>query len=264
VAVLKVNTGLYRSREGESPRRFGAMTATTSRHRALADAHRVRIVEELRAAEGGLDAAELADRVGLHPNTVRWHLGILADAGLVGSSPAARARPGRPRTLYSLEPEPAEHGTDEHRLLATVLTGALAASEDGAVRAEEAGEAWGRYLLARDPLERVRGDGVEEVVELLDQQGFEPSPRRRDPHGALPVPRARGVAARGRVCGAQGADHRCALVARQRPRGRRPGRLRPAGISASRGSRAGVARRSARVGGRACRRRSRRPSSRAR
>jgi predicted ArsR family transcriptional regulator len=43
------------------------------------------------------------------------------------------------------------------------------------VRAEEAGEAWRRYLLARDPLERVRGDGVEEVVELLDQQGFEPS-----------------------------------------------------------------------------------------
>jgi predicted ArsR family transcriptional regulator len=151
------------------------MTATTSRHGALADAHRVRIVEELRTAEGGLYAAELADRIGLHANTVRWHLGILADAGLVGSSPAARARPGRPRILYSLEPEPAEHGTDEHRLLATVLTGALAIGEEGAVRAEEAGEAWRRYLLARDPLERVRGDGVEEVVELLDQQGFEPS-----------------------------------------------------------------------------------------
>src|SRR4029453_7491863 len=96
----------------------------------------------LRPGEGGLDASELARRVGLHPNTVRWHLGILADAGLVSSAPAVRATRGRPRILYSLEPEPAEQGTDEHRLLASVLTGAVAASDDGAARAEEAGEAW--------------------------------------------------------------------------------------------------------------------------
>ena len=150
---------------------------TTTRHRALADDRRVRIVEELRAADGGLDADELGSRVGLHPNTVRWHLGILADAGLVSSAPAARATRGRPRILCSPEPELDEQGTDEHRLLATVLTVALAGTDDGAARAEAAGEAWGRYLLARDPLARPRDDdgAVEEVVELLDQQGFEPS-----------------------------------------------------------------------------------------
>jgi predicted ArsR family transcriptional regulator len=162
------------------------MTATTTRHRALADARRVQIVEELGAAESGLDASELADRVGLHPNTVRWHLGILADAGLVTSSPAVRSRPGRPRILYALAPEPTEEGTDEHRLLATILTGALAGSEDGVARAEQAGESWGRYLLARDPLARPRDDAeaVEEVVELLDQQGFEPSAHDTEIHMA--------------------------------------------------------------------------------
>jgi predicted ArsR family transcriptional regulator len=151
--------------------------ATVTHHRALGDPRRARIVEELRAAAGGLDATELAGRVGLHPNTVRWHLEILADAGLVGSAPAPRRSPGRPRILYALEPEPAEHGTDEHRLLATVLTGALASADDGAARAEKAGEAWGRYLLAKGPLARRIDDGaaVEEVVELLDGQGFEPS-----------------------------------------------------------------------------------------
>jgi predicted ArsR family transcriptional regulator len=160
--------------------------ATVTRHRALADPRRVRIVDELRAAENGLDAVELAARVGLHPNTVRWHLGILADAGIVGSAPAARTSPGRPRILYSLEPEPAEHGTDEHRLLATVLTGALAGSEDGTMRAEEAGEAWGRYLLAKDPLARGLDEdaAVEEVVALLDQQGFEPSAHEGEIHMA--------------------------------------------------------------------------------
>jgi predicted ArsR family transcriptional regulator len=159
---------------------------TTTRHRALADARRVRIVEELRDSEDGLDAHELGRRVGLHANTVRWHLSILADAGLVGSAPAVRATRGRPRILYSLEPEPAEQRTDEHRLLATVLTGALAASDDGPVRAEEAGEAWGRYLLARDPLARPADDdaAIEEVVDLLDQQGFEPSAQECEIHMA--------------------------------------------------------------------------------
>jgi predicted ArsR family transcriptional regulator len=160
--------------------------ATVTHHRALGDPRRARIVEELRGAGGGLDASELAGRVGLHPNTVRWHLEILADAGIVGSTPAPRTSPGRPRILYSLEPEPAEHGTDEHRLLATVLTGALAGSEDGTSRAEEAGEAWGRYLLAKDPLARRADDdaAVEEVVELLDGQGFEPSAHAREIHMA--------------------------------------------------------------------------------
>ena len=159
------------------------MTAATSRHRALADARRARIVDELRDATDGLDAAELAGRLGLHANTVRWHLGILADAGIVGSRPAPRATPGRPRILYSLEPEPAEHAADEHRLLATVLTGALAAEADGAERAEDAGRAWGRYLMARDPLARTNDDeAVGEVVQLLDGQGFEPEAQGREIH----------------------------------------------------------------------------------
>src|SRR5690348_579356 len=159
------------------------MAAATTRHRALADARRERIVAELREAPGGLDAAELARRLGLHANTVRWHLGILADAGIVGSRAASRATPGRPRILYSLEPEATEHAADEHRLLATVLTGALAGAAGGSERAEAAGREWGRYLTARDPLSRTSDEAaVDEVVQLLDGQGFEPEARGREIH----------------------------------------------------------------------------------
>lgn len=159
------------------------MTTSTSRHRALADARRARIVEELRGSSEGLDATELAGRLGLHANTVRWHLGILADAGIVGSHPAPRATPGRPRILYSLRPEPADHASDEHRLLATVLTGALADTADGSERAEEAGRAWGRYLMARDPLARTDDEAaVGEIVQLLDAQGFEPEAQEQEIH----------------------------------------------------------------------------------
>ena len=45
------------------------------------------ILAALEAAPGGLDTNRLAEAVGLHPNTVRWHLGVLTDAGLVHSAP---------------------------------------------------------------------------------------------------------------------------------------------------------------------------------
>src|SRR5262245_37129411 len=149
------------------------MSETLAVRRALADDHRVRIVEELRSAPDGLDVRALARRLGLHENTVRWHLGILDDAGLLDFSPAPNGKPGRPRMLYTLRPG-ATSGTggDEHRLLATVLTGTVADLPDGEQRAEEAGRAWGRYLVRRpSPLERVDdGEAVAAVAKLLDEE----------------------------------------------------------------------------------------------
>lgn len=153
--------------------------------RALSDPHRVRIVEELRAAPDGLDVRALASRLALHENTVRWHLGLLADAGLVESSPAANGKPGRPRMMYALRPGVHEtRGRDEHRLLATILTGTVAELSDGERRVEEAGRAWGRYLVRRpSPLERVTDElAVDEVTRLLDEEGFAAEAHGREIH----------------------------------------------------------------------------------
>jgi predicted ArsR family transcriptional regulator len=146
---------------------------STTVHRALADPRRAAIVDALR--ESPLDAVELGRRVGLHANTVRFHLTLLRDAGLVTSRPAATGR-GRPRILYSLEPSATHDSAEEHRLLATMLAGAVGDVPDGEERAEQAGRAWGRYLVARpQPLAPLGAAQAQEaLVDLLAQQGFEP------------------------------------------------------------------------------------------
>jgi predicted ArsR family transcriptional regulator len=126
------------------------------------------ILGALRDERAGLDANALAERLGLHPNTVRWHLGVLADTGLVDSRPEQRSSRGRPSIVYRLTPDGVAHDRDEYRLLATMLTVALASEKAGEARAYETGRAWGRELVAEPDPERA----VDAVVELLDEQGF--------------------------------------------------------------------------------------------
>ncbi len=71
-------------------------------HRALADQSRQRIVEVLRHEGRALNVREIANAVGLHPNTVRDHLNVLVEARLVKTHTEERKRAGRPRTFYEL------------------------------------------------------------------------------------------------------------------------------------------------------------------
>jgi predicted ArsR family transcriptional regulator len=147
-------------------------------HRALGDPSRTRILAALREADHPLDAHALAERVGLHPNTVRSHLGVLVEVGLVSAQAEKRTRPGRPRIVY--EPTIDAQGSAEpggYRLLAQVLASYLAGSEpDARERAEEAGKLWGRHLVERPaPLTSLSAsEGVDRVVRLLDELGFRP------------------------------------------------------------------------------------------
>jgi predicted ArsR family transcriptional regulator len=153
--------------------------AEASVHRALADERRRQIVVELQENPEGLDAQELARRLELHPNTIRWHLAVLADAGIVDSHAGERTTPGRPRIVFTIREG---SGADEHesyRLLATILTGTLSQLEDGRARAEEAGRAWGRYLVKAPPphVETSDEQATQEIGDLLDEHGFRPEVR---------------------------------------------------------------------------------------
>ena len=156
----------------------------TTVHRALADAHRARIVDELDRHPGGLDVARLARMLGVHENTVRWHLGVLADAGLVTSRRAERGAPGRPRILYTLR-EDAENGVGaDYRLLATIATGIVSELRDAEARSFAAGRAWGGYLVQRPhPGARLsEADAIQRVVDFLAGEGFRPEAEARQIH----------------------------------------------------------------------------------
>jgi predicted ArsR family transcriptional regulator len=128
------------------------------------DQQRHTILEALRSAHDGLDTNQLAEGLDLHPNTIRWHLGVLTDAGLVQATPERRHGRGRPSIVHRLTGEGIARGRDEYRLLATMLTDVVAADGNGEARAYEAGLRWGRHLQQAEP--------DASIGDLLDREGF--------------------------------------------------------------------------------------------
>ncbi|MBM3678207.1 MAG: helix-turn-helix domain-containing protein [Actinobacteria bacterium] len=136
-------------------------------HRALADPTRATLYQLLRASGQTKDVSALADGLGVHPNTVRSHLQILEEAGLVTSVFEKRVRPGRPRRLFDAMRDPSE---EEHRLLAAALAGVLEPLADGSTLAEKAGRQAGRQLVVAGAV--TGATPVARVVALLDERGF--------------------------------------------------------------------------------------------
>lgn len=147
-------------------------------HRALADGTRSHLLRILSAAAHALDAHELAEQLDLHLTTVRAHLGVLVDAGLVTSHTEDRTTRGRPRRLYeAVAGALAASDSTGYRLLAEMLASHLAGtSTDVTQDAITAGRAWGTYLVERPPPFTTRpiGTARAEVIGLLDRLGFQP------------------------------------------------------------------------------------------
>jgi predicted ArsR family transcriptional regulator len=145
-------------------------------HRALAGASRVRVLEALRG-NGSATVSELAELVGLAPNTVRLHLDQLVDAQLVIRERGEPTGRGRPRQIYSavLDADVSEGAYRElARLLAETLASVGPAAESAAMAT---GRAWGSELVAQSPAAESGPGGDsdrEQVVALMDDLGFEP------------------------------------------------------------------------------------------
>lgn len=141
-------------------------------------ASRERVLAVLRSAHTKLGVGEVAVQVGLHPNTARFHLDGLVEAGLAVRASEDRELPGRPRTLYTATPAGAGGGRRSYRLLAEILTSYLAGQAKPVQAAKKAGEAWGHFLADRPaPFQRVdAAAATRQLVATLDDIGFAPEP----------------------------------------------------------------------------------------
>ncbi len=123
--------------------------------------------------------AQIADELGVHPNTVRFHLDTLVEEGQVGlAEPDHRGR-GRPALMFQAMPGMDRGGTRRFRLLAEILTIGIATDDDPSSKALAAGRAWGQRLKPLvDPERAVDAEeSVDRLVELCDDLGFAPQLR---------------------------------------------------------------------------------------
>jgi predicted ArsR family transcriptional regulator len=124
-----------------------------------------------------LGVIDVAERIGLHANTARFHLDGLVEAGLAERAVEDREVPGRPRTLYTASSDATSTGRRSYRLLAEILAGFLSSqTPQPAKAAVKAGNAWGRYLANKPaPFEHIDSAGaIGQLVSVLDEVGFEP------------------------------------------------------------------------------------------
>lgn len=138
---------------------------------------RGRVLEVLRSASGPVGVGDIAERTGLHPNTARFHLDGLVDAGLAERAPEDRGQPGRPRMVYRPLATEVPAGRRSYRLLAEMLTSVVVETlpEPGPA-AVAAGEAWGRYLAQRPtPSQRIdAAEGIRRLSAVHAVTGFAP------------------------------------------------------------------------------------------
>lgn len=133
--------------------------------------------------------AQIADRLNVHPNTVRFHLDTLVDDGQVElAAPDHRGR-GRPALMFEAVRGMDRGGTRRYRLLAEILTIGLATDEDASTKALAAGRAWAQRLRplteAGQPVDCA--ESVDRLVELCDDLGFAPERRESDRAGETQV-----------------------------------------------------------------------------
>jgi len=87
---------------------------------------RAHVLDLLRAAGSPVGVRDIAGQAGLHPNTARFHLDALVDAGLAARAPKERTTPGRPSMAYRAVAGGETMGRRRYRLLAEMLTSLIA------------------------------------------------------------------------------------------------------------------------------------------
>jgi predicted ArsR family transcriptional regulator len=142
--------------------------------KALGDNTRYAIYLELARSAAPLATADVAESLGLHPNTVRPHLERMREVGLLDVTTEVRSGVGRPQHLYSLAPDAPSLGLEPppfpllSRMLLRLAASAGVSDDDAAAVGRSQGLAdAGEHALDASCLEA--------LVAELDLLGFDPA-----------------------------------------------------------------------------------------
>lgn len=160
---------------------------TQIRRRVEGPRRREQILQLLREADAALDLTSVADRIGLHRNTARFHLESLVAAGQVEQVATPLGARGRPPLLYRSARGWDPAGPRRYGALATALLEHLRENADPVAAAQHAGVGWGRRL-AVDELTLQDGEPTTQaLVRGLERLDFAPGPA-----SSVPSPASRG------------------------------------------------------------------------
>ena len=138
------------------------------------------VLRVLRAASAPMSITAIADELGVHPNTVRFHLDTLISDGRVEHVEPDSKRPGRTplmfRAIRQMDPEGPRH----YLLLAEILAMSLAAGRNPRAKALAAGRAWGKRVESPVPQGKKMSarESIDHLVDVLDELGFAPERRK--------------------------------------------------------------------------------------
>ena len=147
--------------------------------KALGEDTRYAIYLELARATTPRSTADVAESLGLHPNTVRPHLERMREVGLLEVAVSGRGSVGRPQHLYSLADDAPGLGLEPpaYPLMAGLLANVAASAEPDPEAVAAVGRQHGRHAAeARS----VNGNGggcaaaVQAVRAELAELGFDP------------------------------------------------------------------------------------------
>jgi predicted ArsR family transcriptional regulator len=141
---------------------------------------RQQILDTLRSSDSPMSIAGMGRRLGLHPNTVRFHLRLLVASGRVERVEPTRHLPGRPPLMFRAHRGMDPAGPRNYRLLADALATRMEAEAEPTAEAVAAGRAWGSRLVETTSEEQVTDDeqATDRLVRILDDLGFSPQRRR--------------------------------------------------------------------------------------
>ena len=133
---------------------------------------RARVLALLQKAGSPLSVVCVAEELGLHKNSARFHLDALASAGYAKRTVGATGQQGRPPQLFTAtDSAPTLNSLHLLELSQILLAEFVLPTQDSSARMEQVGHRWGAFSAA-DAADEGEAPTIAGLIETLGGRGF--------------------------------------------------------------------------------------------